>query len=188
MIPPYLIWSRKHRNKRWPGAGVPDLVRVAYKKGHLTLRPCVICGSNYRVNGHHPDYAKPLHVIFLCQRHHMRFHYVLEKRFWLSSSQRYTQQLHDQVLRIIEREFLEPELSLFSQPRPAIIPPHERKKTARNLDGRFVTPSERHILEQQPNIITFTIPENGAFRDLPPAIRAGRSGGQPQRNEQNFTW
>lgn len=41
--------------------------------GVIKRQPCIICGSN-NSQGHHPDYNKPLEVIWLCQLHHSRVH------------------------------------------------------------------------------------------------------------------
>ena len=35
-------------------------------------KPCIICGLPGE--RHHPNYTKPLEVIFLCKKHHMEFH------------------------------------------------------------------------------------------------------------------
>lgn len=39
----------------------------------LDRKPCVICG-NAKVEAHHPDYSKPLDVIWLCKKHHGEIH------------------------------------------------------------------------------------------------------------------
>jgi|SRR6267143_110360 len=41
----------------------------AVRRGALVRRPCRVCG-NPRSEGHHPDYAKPLEVDWLCRTHH----------------------------------------------------------------------------------------------------------------------
>ena len=46
---------------------------VAY--GQLVREPCEVCGK-LKVEGHHPDYNKPLEVIWLCHLHHRRVHAV----------------------------------------------------------------------------------------------------------------
>jgi hypothetical protein len=113
MIPPFSIWFRKRPGKKWPGCDVPAEIRLAYAEGRLNAKPCIICGTDQQAHAHHLDYSKPLDVVFLCQRHHMRFHYLLGNRFWRSAWQRYSQQFHDRVLWEVQREFLEPELPLF---------------------------------------------------------------------------
>ena len=43
-------------------------------KGEVERQPCEYCGSTRNVVGHHPDYDKPLDVIWLCQKHHTLEH------------------------------------------------------------------------------------------------------------------
>lgn len=47
-------------------------VRYAVKVGKLTKLAC-FCG-NKRSQAHHPDYSKPLEVIWLCSKHHGVIH------------------------------------------------------------------------------------------------------------------
>lgn len=47
-------------------------VHNALRFGRLVRQPCR-CGST-RVEAHHPDYALPLHVEWLCRRHHVERH------------------------------------------------------------------------------------------------------------------
>jgi len=48
-------------------------VSNAIRDGKLTKEPCFMCGSE-KVVGHHPDYSKPLEVIWLCQGCHKLIH------------------------------------------------------------------------------------------------------------------
>lgn len=48
-------------------------VRWAILKGILKKEPCEKCGSE-KAEAHHPDYTKPLDVIWLCKMHHMEAH------------------------------------------------------------------------------------------------------------------
>lgn len=41
----------------------------AIEYNRITKKPCRDCG-NLKVEGHHPDYSKPLEVIWLCRRCH----------------------------------------------------------------------------------------------------------------------
>jgi hypothetical protein len=43
------------------------------KAGNLIKKPCEICGD-LKVHAHHDDYHKPLHVRWLCAKHHREFH------------------------------------------------------------------------------------------------------------------
>ena len=48
-------------------------LRNAVASGAVVKIPCVVCGD-HKSQGHHPDYAKPLEVIWLCDRHHKEVH------------------------------------------------------------------------------------------------------------------
>lgn len=45
----------------------------AVKNGRITPWPCEVCGSQ-TVEGHHPDYSRPLMVVWLCPTHHREAH------------------------------------------------------------------------------------------------------------------
>lgn len=53
-------------------------VSTAVKCGKLIPLPCVKCG-NVKVHAHHPDYSKPLKVIWLCSLHHQELHRNLRR-------------------------------------------------------------------------------------------------------------
>ena len=50
----------------------------AMKDGKVTKLPCFICG-NQNVEGHHPDYSRPLDVVWLCNKHHRECHKITPK-------------------------------------------------------------------------------------------------------------
>lgn len=58
----------------------PEKVRAhqilyrAIKKKLLNREPCSVCKSTYRIHGHHPDYSKPLDVVWVCTLHHKPLH------------------------------------------------------------------------------------------------------------------
>lgn len=54
-------------------------VRYAVKTGRLKKLPCDDCGDP-KSQGHHPDYNKPLEVIWLCDRHHKELHNLLRMK------------------------------------------------------------------------------------------------------------
>ena len=46
--------------------------KVYLKRGRLARRPCVMCDA--RAEMHHPDYTRPLLVVWLCREHHLSLH------------------------------------------------------------------------------------------------------------------
>jgi hypothetical protein len=68
-------------HNRWTNK-FPQKVRAKKAVGHaieagkLLREPCVICG-NPRSHGHHPDYERPMWVIWLCALHHRQMHTLL---------------------------------------------------------------------------------------------------------------
>jgi len=66
-------WSFKHPNRRKASHVVSNAVR----DGSISKEPCIICGST-RVEGHHPDYDRPLDVVWLCVRHHKDVHLMVK--------------------------------------------------------------------------------------------------------------
>lgn len=50
-------------------------VQHALRSGKLEKRPCERCArENWDVEAHHPDYRKPLEVMWLCNHHHKEVH------------------------------------------------------------------------------------------------------------------
>lgn len=47
-------------------------VAYALRTGKLTRQPCMVCGE--KAVAHHPDYDRPLDVVWLCQPHHKQTH------------------------------------------------------------------------------------------------------------------
>lgn len=43
-------------------------------------KPCEKCGDT-NVHGHHPDYSKPLEVIWLCPKHHREIHEQYQRKY-----------------------------------------------------------------------------------------------------------
>ena len=46
----------------------------AVKAGKIKKQPCYKCKETYRIQAHHPDYSKPLDVIWVCTLHHKPLH------------------------------------------------------------------------------------------------------------------
>lgn len=54
-------------------ASARQKTRLAVLSGKLEKKPCESCGE-IKVEAHHPDYSKPLEVIWLCLKHHRQIH------------------------------------------------------------------------------------------------------------------
>ena len=50
-----------------------SLVAAALKTGRLVKQPCAHCGAA-EVEAHHPDYSRPLDVVWLCPADHKAIH------------------------------------------------------------------------------------------------------------------
>jgi len=50
-----------------------NAIANAIRDKKLTPLPCFVCGETV-VEGHHPDYDKPLAVVWLCVKHHKQLH------------------------------------------------------------------------------------------------------------------
>lgn len=48
----------------------------AIRDGLIIKQPCCICGDE--AQGHHPDYSRPLDVVWLCNKHHKETHDLIE--------------------------------------------------------------------------------------------------------------
>ena len=53
------------------------LVNHATRTGKLKKQPCWVCGE--KALAHHPDYDRPLDVVWLCQPHHKAAHAAAEQ-------------------------------------------------------------------------------------------------------------
>jgi len=51
----------------------------ALRSGLIVKRPCEVCGTTKRVEGHHDDYTKQLEIRWLCSKHHAEHHRLTDK-------------------------------------------------------------------------------------------------------------
>lgn len=49
-------------------------------RGHITPKPCEVCGTKQGLEMHHDDYRKPLLVRWFCREHHLAHHDGWDKR------------------------------------------------------------------------------------------------------------
>lgn len=40
-------------------------------------KSCEVCESDKNIHGHHPDYAFPKEIVFLCAKHHRHLHLIV---------------------------------------------------------------------------------------------------------------
>lgn len=62
-------YKEKHTERYYAQKALGNAIR----DGKITKMACFICG-NEQVQGHHPDYSRPLDVIWLCVKHHNEIH------------------------------------------------------------------------------------------------------------------
>ena len=65
-------WRQEYPNRR----RAQGLVQHALRSGKLQKQPCMVCGE--KAVAHHPDYDRPLDVMWLCQAHHKQTHAMVE--------------------------------------------------------------------------------------------------------------
>lgn len=61
-------WKDQHPNRRRANVVLGNAIRC----GKVMPQPCWVCGQ--KAEGHHPDYDRPLDVVWLCRAHHMQTH------------------------------------------------------------------------------------------------------------------
>ncbi len=68
----YLV-QKRYRNNYPDRARARGLVGKRIQRGaSMQKEPCSVCGEEAEM--HHPDYAKPLEVVWLCKKHHHEVH------------------------------------------------------------------------------------------------------------------
>lgn len=66
----------KRYKMKFPGKTKARIkLNKAIKEGKIFKEPCKICNAIDKNEAHHPDYRKPLSVIWLCRKHHYDVHH-----------------------------------------------------------------------------------------------------------------
>lgn len=81
------LWRKKngyHNENKWQETNktkvrAEKLLQYAVNKGYIKRKPCKICKAK-KTHAHHPDYSKPLEVVFLCPLHHRQLHIKLKDK------------------------------------------------------------------------------------------------------------
>jgi hypothetical protein len=66
-------WRKNNPIRRAAQVAVGNAVR----DGRLVPTPCVECGA--KAEAHHPDYSRPLDVVWLCPAHHKQTHALFNR-------------------------------------------------------------------------------------------------------------
>lgn len=53
-------------------------LKTYVKRGKIEKLPCEVCGI-VQSEAHHPDYSKPLKIVWLCRSHHLELHKIIKK-------------------------------------------------------------------------------------------------------------
>ena len=68
--------GRIYREKYPEKVRAHSMLNVAIRKGKIKRSPCGSCGKTDKIHAHHPDYSKPLSVIWACSVHHKELHKI----------------------------------------------------------------------------------------------------------------
>ena|SRR3990167_5911871 len=75
--------TKRYRERHnYPGFSDPakrrarNIAQAAIRRGKIQRKPCERCGKK-KVHAHHPDYQKPLDVVFLCDPCHKLEHQAI---------------------------------------------------------------------------------------------------------------
>lgn len=70
-----IAMMRKDRALRPERSRARSAVNFAVRTGKLVPWPCLVCGA--KSEAHHPDYSRPLDVVWLCSVHHKEAHAIV---------------------------------------------------------------------------------------------------------------
>jgi hypothetical protein len=68
--------NKAHRQRNKDRLAAHNAVSKAILRGKLQQQPCWVCGE--KAQAHHPDYSRPLDVVWLCDKHHKEAHALIK--------------------------------------------------------------------------------------------------------------
>lgn len=69
----FALKAKRERERNKVKIKARNIARRAAYMGKLKRQPCLECGA-VKTEAHHPDYTKPLDVVWLCKKHHQEIH------------------------------------------------------------------------------------------------------------------
>lgn len=66
-------YAKRYRKEHPTKQAAHNKVAKALRTGALVRQPCAVCQKK-KTEAHHPDYAQPLNVVWLCSQHHKDAH------------------------------------------------------------------------------------------------------------------
>jgi hypothetical protein len=81
-------WRKSHPEPYSEKIKARAVAKVYLARGKIQRQPCCECGQ-HRAQMHHEDYSRPLDVMWLCRRCHMKHHYPNAERNQTRPKRRY---------------------------------------------------------------------------------------------------
>jgi len=69
--------SKKYKSLRKEYNKLHHYINLFRQYHNFVMENCAICGSN-KTECHHPNTKLPLHIYFLCRKHHLEQHGMIE--------------------------------------------------------------------------------------------------------------
>ena len=73
----YKKYGPKYKSRFPERIKAMSMVNNALSSGRLQKQPCWICGAT--AQAHHPDYSRPMDVVWLCATHHRQAHNITRR-------------------------------------------------------------------------------------------------------------
>ena len=95
----HYLFSSKFKNKVTPQFA-HQIVANFIKTGFLKRKKkCSMCNKHGKILAHHPNYLRPLLIIWLCAKCHFEWHQNYEKKNGMTVTEHYSRNAHEAPLR-----------------------------------------------------------------------------------------